>query len=310
MFRNADAALHRAKEKGDGSYQFYASEMTENAALRIDLENDLYLALERQQLELHYQPQVSFTDGKIIGVEALMRWNHPVRGMVSPMEFIPIAEKSDLIVSMGEWALFEACGQVRSWQQSGVGKLRLSVNVSARQFRNQNFPDTVARVLKNTKFDPGSLELELTESALIHDYMDAARILGRLNNLGVKIALDDFGTGYSNLSYLSRLPLHCMKVDKSFVQNFLNDANDGEIVKAIISLARAMDLHVIGEGVETEEQMAFLQELGCDEGQGFLFSRPLPAGDIHMLLTAKPGHLPPFHVNSKLTHTGEGNADI
>lgn len=310
LFRNTDAALHRAKEKGDGSFQFYASEMTENAALRIDLENDLYLALARQQLELHYQPQVSFTDGRIIGVEALMRWNHPVRGVVSPLEFIPVAEKSDLILSMGEWALFEACSQVRSWQQSGVGKLRVSVNVSARQFRDQNFPDTVARVLKKTKLDPELLELELTESALIQDYMDAARILGRLNNLGVKIALDDFGTGYSNLSYLSRLPLHCMKVDKSFVQNFLNDANDGEIVRAIISLARAMNLHVIGEGVEKEEQMAFLQGLGCNEGQGFLFSRPLPAEDIHTLLSADPYHLYPFFKKSTLIHTGKGNPDV
>lgn len=309
LFRNADAALHRAKEKGDGSYQFYASEMTESAGRRIALENELHQALERGQLELHYQPQVSFVNGKIVGVEALMRWKHPVHGMVSPTEFIPIAENSELIFSVGEWALEEACRQVKSWQLHGKKNLRLSVNVSAHQLRSLKFPDTVSNVLQNTKFDPELLELELTESALIHDFMDTVRILGRLASLGVRIALDDFGTGYSNLSYLSRLPLHCMKIDKSFVQNFLNDANDGEIVKAIISLARAMDLHVIGEGIESEEQMDVLQALGCDEGQGYLFSRPLPATEIQALLSASPNHLHPFFKSRIMIQTGEGNSN-
>lgn len=284
LLQNADIAMHQSKIKGEGSFQFYASEMTRVAAERVHLEHELRFALVRNELELYYQPLVSIADGGVAGFEALMRWNHPEKGLVSPDIFIPIAESSELIHIIGKWALATACQQLVEWDASFGTRLKMSVNVSARQFRSEGFVDLVKSTLLATGLAPDRLKLELTESVLVHDHAEAAQILGRLNALGVGIALDDFGTGYSNLNYLSRLPIDWLKIDKSFVGRSHADSNDAEIVRVIISLAEALGLKVVAEGIESEEQLELLRSHGCDEGQGFLFARPAPAKNIAALL--------------------------
>jgi diguanylate cyclase (GGDEF)-like protein/PAS domain S-box-containing protein len=276
LLRNAEAAMHRAKAEGQDGFQFYAADMTREAAERLEMESALRTALVRKELELHYQPQVRLSDRAIIGIEALMRWKHPVRGWISPAQFIPVAEHSDLILGLGDWALATACRQVQSW--GGKARdLRLAVNVSARQFLSSGFADAVARVLSSTGMDPSQLELEITEGVLVDDRKEAVAILERLNALGVQIAVDDFGTGYSSLSYLSRLPIDCLKIDRSFVMRSSEDRHDAAIAQAIISLGSSLGLRVLAEGVETEEQYRFLVEHGCGEGQGYMFAKPLPA---------------------------------
>jgi diguanylate cyclase (GGDEF)-like protein/PAS domain S-box-containing protein len=275
LLRNAVTAMHRVKALGQDGFQFYASDMTQDATERMELESALRGALAGEELEMHYQPQLQFGGGRITGVEALMRWCHPERGWISPAKFIPIAENSDLIFSLGEWALTTACRHLREWGMR-ADSIRLAVNASARQFRSSNFVDSVARALHASALDPGRLEIELTESVLVQDQDEGVRILQRLKDLGVQIAIDDFGTGYSSLSYLSRLPIDCLKIDRSFVQRLGPDRHDVAIVQAIISLARSLGMRVMAEGVETREQLDFLRSLGCEEGQGFYFSKPLP----------------------------------
>jgi diguanylate cyclase (GGDEF)-like protein/PAS domain S-box-containing protein len=275
LLRNADAAMHRVKADGQDGFQFYAADMTRDAAERVELESALRGALTQHQLELHYQPQMRVAAGEVIGVEALMRWKHPERGWIPPGTFIPIAEHSDLIYGLGDWALATACRQLREWGVD-AGSIRLAVNVSARQFRSSGFTEAVGRVLRFSGLDPARLELELTESVLVQDQDEGVEILKRLKDLGVQIAIDDFGTGYSSLSYLSRLPIDCLKIDRSFVSRSATDRHDAAIVQAIISLAGSLGMRVLAEGVETEEQLAFLRSLGCEEAQGFLFSKPLP----------------------------------
>lgn len=284
LLQNADIAMHQSKIKGEGGFEFYATEMTRAAAERVRLEHELRFALARNELELYYQPQINLADETIAGVEALMRWHHPERGMVSPDIFIPIAEKSALIHTIGEWALATACKQLIEWDKQSTSRLTMSVNVSARQFRSAGFADTVKSVLIDTDLAPCRLKLELTESVLVHDHDEAKRILDQLNELGVGLALDDFGTGYSNLSYLSRLPIDWLKIDKSFVGRSHIDNNDAEIVRVIVSLTRALGLKVIAEGIESEAQLELLRSQGCDEGQGYLYARPVPAAQIFVLL--------------------------
>ncbi|HTQ99385.1 MAG TPA: EAL domain-containing protein [Candidatus Acidoferrum sp.] len=274
LMRNADAAMHKAKERSNGGFQFYTVEMTSTAIERVNIEAELHHALAGNQLELHYQPQVSIADESLVGFEALMRWNHPQRGFLSPALFIPIAENSELICKMGEWALFEACRQMKEWDSISRLRPKIAVNVSMRQFRSQGFAEMVQNTLQSLQLEPNRLELEVTESLLVHDRDEVARILNSLGDLGVRISLDDFGTGYSSLGYLSRLPITSLKIDKGFVQNCLDDKNDREIVRAIISLAESLELGVVAEGIETAEQLELLRKYGCDEGQGYLFSRP------------------------------------
>lgn len=283
LLRNADSAMHRVKSEGRDGFQFYAVDMTSDAADRVDLESDLRAALERGELTMHFQPQVSLESGRIVGVEALMRWNHPERNWVSPGVFIPIAEHSDLIHSLGEWAFLEACRQLRQWGSAANG-MRMAVNVSARQFRSPGFTRSVARVIEASGVDPRCVELELTESVLVDDQRHAGNTLDSLKAVGVKVAVDDFGTGYSSLSYLSRLPIDCLKIDRVFLQNIPGERHDTAIVQAIISLADSMELEVIAEGIETEEQLLFLRDHGCREGQGFYFGRPVPSREIEVLL--------------------------
>jgi EAL domain-containing protein (putative c-di-GMP-specific phosphodiesterase class I) len=286
LLRNADAAMHRAKAAGQNVFQFYAAAMTREATDRVELEHELRLAIERSELEIHFQPQIVLATGRLIGVEALMRWHHSARGPISPTRFIPIAEDSSLIYPLGEFALRQAIRQLKAWDDAGVAPLRVAVNVSARQFHSRGFLDMVGQVLREAEVDLDRFELELTESVLVEDQDKVIANLKRLKAIGVQIAVDDFGTGYSSLSYLSRLPIDCLKIDQSFVRRISEHGHDAAIAQAIISLAHALGLRVVAEGVETEAQQRFLNTHHCDEGQGYLFSRAVPADNIAALAAA------------------------
>jgi diguanylate cyclase (GGDEF)-like protein len=280
LMKNAGAALFRAKEQGGSGHQFYAAEMNARALRRLSLESGLRRALEREEFTLHYQPQADIATNAITGMEALVRWQHPEAGLVSPGEFIPLAEDTGLIVSLDEWVLRAACAQNKAWQKSGMPTLRVSTNLSARMFRQIGLPELVSRVLKETGLDPDCLDLELTESSVMSDAEAAVETLRSLRDLGVHVSIDDFGTGYSSLNYLKKFPADCLKIDQSFVRDAATEPNDAAIVRAVITLARSLNLKVIAEGVETEEQLRFLRLLGCDEVQGYLLSRPLPAEEF------------------------------
>ena len=283
LLRNADAAVNRVKAAGGNGFQFYASAMTNEAVDRIEIENALRSALANREIELHYQPQVELRDGRLVGLEALMRWKHATRGFVSPAQFIPIAEESDLILQLGVWALMDAAKKVAEWRADGQ-RVRVAVNVSARQFATDGFVDAVARALRVHAIEPACLELELTESALINDRSKAISILEKLKQLGVLVAVDDFGTGYSSLSYLSGLPVDCLKIDRAFVTPVAKGGRDAAIAQAIISLGHTLGLRVLAEGIETKDQLDFLHAHGCDEGQGYYFAKPAAADVAKNLL--------------------------
>jgi diguanylate cyclase (GGDEF)-like protein/PAS domain S-box-containing protein len=287
LLRNADAALDRAKAMDGNSFDFYAAEMNANLLERLDLENDLRHAIERDELQLHYQPQLSLHTGEIIAMEALVRWQHPVHGLLPPVEFIPLAEETGLILPIGEWVLRTACVQNKAWQSEGLPAISVAVNVSAKQFAAQDVVALTAQVLRETGLDPCYLELELTESTAMGNADSFIGIMEALNNLSVTLSIDDFGTGYSSLSYLKRFPLDRLKIDKSFVHDIVHDPESAAITVAIIALAHGLDLAVIAEGVETEEQLNFLRTHDCDEMQGFYFSRPLTADAFAVLLRDK-----------------------
>ena len=286
LLRNADAAAHRVKEAGGNGFQFYAAAMTRDAAERAELETELRAALQRKELEMYMQPQVTLEDGRITGVEALMRWRHGKHGSIPPAKFIPIAEGSELIHPLGEWALAESGRVVKAWERAGHAPLRVAVNVSARQFRRAGFVEAVARALRLAGLESSRLEIELTESVLIERQEEAIVILKELKARGVQIAIDDFGTGYSSLSYLSRLPIDCLKIDRSFVHRATHDRHNAAIAQAVVSLGHALGLRVLAEGVETAEQLEFLRAHGCLEGQGYLFSPPRPAGALTAAIAA------------------------
>jgi diguanylate cyclase (GGDEF)-like protein/PAS domain S-box-containing protein len=284
LLRNADAAMHRVKADGRNGFQFYASAMTRQAAERVELENELRLALEKNQLEMHYQPQVVLADGRIVGVEALMRWNHAQRGWIPPGQFVPVAEDSELIHPLGEFALAESCRQSRVWGGAGSAERRLAVNVSARQFRNPGFVNAVEHALRASGLEPRNLELELTEGVLVESRDRTVAVLKGLKELGVQIAVDDFGMGYSSLSYLSRLPIDCLKIDRTFVSQARWHRQDAAIAQTVISLAHSLGVRVIAEGVETVEQLEFLRMHHCDQAQGYLFSPAVhPEAMAHLL---------------------------
>jgi len=283
MLRNADAAANRVEDAGGNAFQFYAADMTRHALDRVELENALRSAIGQQQLEMHYQPQIDLASGAIIGLEALMRWKHPQRGLVSPALFIPIAEESELIQELGLWALGDAVQRTAQWHAAGW-RVRVAVNVSARQFRRDGFVQAVANALRTHDVDPASLELELTESALIDDREKALGILQELKGLGVQIAVDDFGTGYSSLSYLSGLPVDCLKIDRAFVMRLDKGGRDAALAQAIVSMGHALGMRVLAEGVETAEQLQLLRAQGCDEGQGYLFAKPAAPDALGELL--------------------------
>ena len=286
LFRNADAAMHRVKTDGRNGFQFYASAMTRQATERVELENELRLALEKNHLEMHYQPQVVLADGRIVGVEALMRWNHAQRGWIPPGQFVPVAEDSDLIHPLGEFALAESGRQIRVWGDAGFVELRLAVNVSARQFRSPGFVHAVERALRASKLEPRNLELELTEGVLVESRDRTVAVLNSLKELGVQIAVDDFGMGYSSLSYLSRLPIDCLKIDRAFVSQVHRHRQDAAIAQTVISLAHSLGVRVIAEGIETVEQLEFLRMHRCDQAQGYLFSPAVHPEAMALLLAA------------------------
>lgn len=272
--KQADLALSRVKEQGKNGFLFYVPEMNDRPLERLTLENDMRRGLKEEEFELYYQPQFDMNTERIVGMEALVRWNHPVRGMISPGEFIPIAEENGFIVALGTWVLEEACRQNKEWQQKGFPPIPVSVNLSVRQFEMDNLSETVEEVLAKTGLDPAYLDLEITESMTM-DVPRASPVLQQLKDMGVAISIDDFGTGYSSLHYLKNFPIHRLKIDRSFVRDLQQDPNDAAIVSAIIALGHNMNMQVIAEGVETEEQLHFLQKHNCDEIQGFYFSPPL-----------------------------------
>ena len=287
LLRNADAAMFHAKEQGGNSFRFYTAELNARAERRLTLETSLRHALDRGEFLLHYQPQVDLLSGEILGAEALIRWQHPDWGLVSPAEFIPLAEETGLILPIGEWVLAEACAQARAWHDAGHAALRIAVNLSGRQLSQKDLPEIVASVLKRCAVARGTLELEITESLLMQDLEQTADTLDALVRLGVTVSMDDFGTGYSSLSYLKRLPIDVLKIDQSFVRDINADPDDAAIVQAIIAMAHSLGIKVIAEGVETAEQFAFLRQYRCDGMQGYYFNRPVPPEKFAELLRQK-----------------------
>jgi EAL domain-containing protein (putative c-di-GMP-specific phosphodiesterase class I) len=290
LLRNADTAMYRAKAHGRNTFELYSAEMNANLGERLTLESDLWHALERDEFVLHYQPKVELRTGRIVGLEALLRWRHPRRGIVSPEKFIPLAEESSLIVHIGKWVIEAACAQNKSWQDAGLPSLPIAVNMSARQLHAPQLVETVRAALDLTGLDPKCLDIELTESAVMVSAEQAIRTLTELRAIGVRISLDDFGTGYSSLSYLKRFPVTGLKIDQSFVRDLTIDPDSAAIVRAIIVVAQELSLDVTAEGVETADQVAFLKAHGCGEAQGYYFAHPAPGEEVLPLL--KKGVLP------------------
>jgi len=280
LMEDADMAMYRAKEMTRNAYCFFTAEMNQRSAAKLQLNTDLRRAIERREFVLHYQPKIDLADGRIDGVEALLRWNHPQRGMISPADFIPALEDSGLILPVGEWVLREACTQLRRWQLDSLEPVPVAVNLSAKQFHRRDMDAVVHRALSLAGVAAGLIELEVTESCLMTDPEEAVRLLASLRAAGLKISIDDFGTGYSSLSYLTRLPLNSLKIDRSFVQAASASSEAASIVRAIIDMAHNLHFTVIAEGVETGEQVAFLRRHGCDQGQGYYFDRPVPAAEL------------------------------
>jgi diguanylate cyclase (GGDEF)-like protein/PAS domain S-box-containing protein len=294
LIKNADTAMYQAKENGRHGYQYFKPEMNARAVERQFLEESLRRALERNELSLHYQPKIDFKTGAITGAEALLRWTHPTRGAISPVQFIPIAEDCGLILPIGHWVLREACAQAQRWKAAGLPMSTMAVNVSAKEFRGEQFLKRLGEILEETGLDPHALELELTESVLMKHADSAAVILATLRERGVQVAVDDFGTGYSSLSYLRKFPIDALKIDKSFVGRLGMTADDASIVKAVIGMAQSLRLRVVAEGVETMEQSEFLQDQACDEAQGYYFGRPVAAPEFATLLRQGIS-VPSFH---------------
>ncbi len=292
MMKNADTAMYHAKESGRNNYQFFRADMNTRAVHRQFVESRLRRALTQGEFLLQYQPQIDLASGSLTGIEALIRWLDPDRGLIHPGHFIPIAEESGLIVPIGRWVLREACRQAQAWQDAGLRSVPIAVNISAVEFRHKNFLESVALILKETGLPPQYLELELTEGVLMQDAESSAEVLESLKAVGVRLAIDDFGTGYSSLSYLKRFPIDTLKIDGSFVRNIVTDTDDATIVSAVIGMGRNLKQRVIAEGVETHEQLAFLRTQQCEEGQGFHFSPPLSAADFAPLLVVSGGVLP------------------
>lgn len=288
LVRNADAAMYRSKAEGRNTFHFYTEDMTEQAMARVQLETELRHALDNNEFRLHYQPQLDLQTGHIIGFEALVRWQHPLRGLLAPGIFIPLAEDTGLIEPIGEWVLAEACAQMRRWRDDGLNPGRVAVNLSGKQLRRKELLLTVLAILEETRCEPEWLELEVTESVFMERAEEASAILQSVRSTGIELSIDDFGTGYSSLSYLKHLPVSKLKIDRSFIKNIPDAPDDMAITRAIIALARSMKLNVVAEGVETELQRAFLKVEGCDQAQGYLFSRPVPADEAAQLLRQSP----------------------
>jgi diguanylate cyclase (GGDEF)-like protein len=287
LLKKADTAMYHAKEAGRNTYRFYTGQMNVDALEHLRIQSALRRAIDNHEFLLHYQPQVELASGRVVGVEALVRWNHPEMGLVPPARFIPIAEASGMIVAIGDWVLHEACRQAAAWQHDGFADLVVAVNLSAVQFRRSDLEQAVLHALAGSGLPPASLELELTESIMIEDAENVLGTVRRLKALGVKLSIDDFGTGYSSLAYLKRFPVDKLKIDRSFVHDMIKDADDSAIVRSIIQLARTMNLRTIAEGVEEESVVQHLRIHHCDEGQGYFFARPMPAAEMLAFLKTR-----------------------
>ena len=284
LIKKAESAMRHVKESGPNDIGFFIEAMNQRAREQQSIESGIRQALQRHEFVLHYQPKIELSSGRVVGAEALVRWQKPGHGLVYPSEFIPVAEDSGLIVPLSKWVLAEACRQAQRWQAAGLPAIRMSVNTSAIDFRQRDFVEGIEQILQQTEMPPCLLELEITEGVLMQNVETTMTALNRLKTLGVRLAIDDFGTGYSSLSYLRRFPIDVLKIDQSFIRGLSNDTNDAALVSAIISLGRSLDLNVIAEGVETEEQLAFLKTHQCEEGQGYYFSKALPADSFARLL--------------------------
>ena len=284
LIKHAETAMHTTKERGPDDLSFYTEDMNLRARHQQSLESAIRQALEHDEFALHYQPKLDLKTGRILGAEALIRWFQPRSGWVHPADFIPVAEDSGLIVPLTQWVLRHACEQAQAWRAMGLAPLRISVNISAIDFRQREFVDNLAAILKQTGLPPNQLELEITESVLMQNVDDTVDILNRIKAMGVRLALDDFGTGYSSLSYLRRFPIDVLKIDQSFVRGLHENSQDAQLISAIIGMGKSLELNIIAEGVETVEQLNFLRAQDCEEGQGFLFSKAVPAKDFAQLL--------------------------
>jgi EAL domain-containing protein (putative c-di-GMP-specific phosphodiesterase class I) len=289
LMKSADTAMYHAKSAGRNNFQFFTPDMKLASTERMALEGGLHTAIERGELLLHYQPQIDLASGRVIGLEALVRWQHPTLGMIPPLKFIPVAEETGQIEALGSWVLAEALQQIAAWRAGIDPRLHVAVNLSAQQLRGEGLVAQVSACLSLHALPGAALELEITESTAMHDPLRTAALLREMRALGVALAIDDFGTGYSSLAYLKQLPLSCLKLDRSFVKDIEHDANDAAISKATIQLAHSLGLSVVAEGVETQAQLDFLRALHCDMVQGYLVSRPLPAPECeHWLRAAAP----------------------
>jgi diguanylate cyclase (GGDEF)-like protein len=288
LLKFADIAMYKAKEEGKNTSRFYTRGMNDTIVRKVTLTNNLRRALERQEFRLHYQPQVNLGSGELLGAEALIRWQHPQYGLVSPAQFIPLAEQSGQIVQVGEWVLRTACEQAMAFTAAGMSPMLMSVNLSARQMRDENLIRTIRRTLEETGLPATRLELEITESMVMSDIDRSVAILNAIKALGVRIAMDDFGTGYSSLSYLKRFPIDRLKIDQSFIHDVTTDVSDAALTRTIIALAHNLGIRVLAEGVETGEQRAFLIEAGCDEAQGYFYGKPVAAADFRDLADRLP----------------------
>lgn len=300
LLKNADTAMYHAKELGKNNYQVYTKSLVDKITEKLEIINSLRHAVERRELTVHYQPMVDMNNGQITGVEALIRWYHPVRGIIPPLKFIPFAEESGLITDIGEWVLSAACKQVCLWNQFLKEPIGISVNLSVCQFQHPLLVETISGILHESKLDPSFLELEITESIAMNDISFTIAVLQRLRNMGIKIALDDFGTGYSSLSYLKKLPINTLKIDKSFIHNVADGSGDEAIISTIISMAHSMKLDVVAEGVETEHELLFLKKKHCDKAQGYLFSKPLPPNEMEIILRNDCSFYVPYSINKAL----------
>ena len=280
LFKSADAAMYLAKQNGRNNYRFFTAEIQQRSSRILSLENALRYAYTRGELSLHYQPQIELESGKIVGIEALLRWTHPELGSISPGEFIPIAEESGQILLLGEWVLRTAAMRMKQWINMGFPPMSVAVNLSAVQFHHENLSNLVSTIIDEVQLPPWYLELELTESVAAQDPLKAIEIMNKLSQKGIRLSIDDFGTGYSSLSYLKRFKVYKLKIDQSFICDIGIDVEDKAIVQTIIALAKSLGLKTIAEGVETKEQLDFLRENGCDEVQGYYFSKPLSVDDF------------------------------
>ena len=288
LLKNADAAMYNAKEKGKNNFQYYKAELQASSYKQLTLANSLHRALEHQEFMLHFQPQFNTYNGKVIGVEALLRWQHPKLGFISPIDFIPVAEETGLIVPIGKWVLYQACIQYLTWQKQGLAPDHIAVNLSIRQFETPKLTNTIMDILNRTGLSPEHLDLEITESIIMKNPEDVTKTLLELKNIGIHISIDDFGTGYSSLNYLKHLPADTLKIDRSFVHNLSQDESNAKIVNAIIALANSLNMDVIAEGVETESEKKALTKHGCFQMQGYLFCHPLSVDDTTHFLHSKP----------------------